>query len=452
MAPKKKNTNKHLKHEAHIIAVDMGYGHERAAYGLKHLAVEGEGIIIANNYSGIPRKDSFMWNGSRKIYETLSRAKSIPLVGNTLFGFIDKMQTIPPFYPARDLSAPTGQTKQNYASIRAGLGRDLINRLRKNPVPIITTFFLTAFMAEEYDYPGDIYCVTTDTDISRAWAPFDPRKSRIKYVAATGRCVERLKLYGVKDKNIIHTGFPLPPELVGGTDPTAVKKALRRRLQVLDPHGIFRRRYGAAIDRYLGPAKALPKDEVPTIMFSIGGAGAQRKLALDIMYSLRHEIATGRLRLILALGARPQMISWFERYAKYWHLKEAIGHTLIFFAPKSRKVYFEKFNTMLFKSDILWTKPSELSFYAGLGIPIVAAPPIGSQENYNLEWMQQVGGGIPQRNPLYAGEWLVDWIESGALARLAWHGFWEAPTHGAYRIEGAVFDEELPIEELPLVV
>jgi hypothetical protein len=40
---------------AHVISVNMGYGHERAASGLSDLAAEQ--IISANDYPGIPKKD-----------------------------------------------------------------------------------------------------------------------------------------------------------------------------------------------------------------------------------------------------------------------------------------------------------------------------------------------------------------------------------------------------------
>ncbi len=37
--------------------------------------------------------------------------------------------------------------------------------------------------------------------------------------------------------------------------------------------------------------------------------------------------------------------------------------------------YFAAFTQCMRTTDILWTKPSELSFYCGLGIPIIMAPP-----------------------------------------------------------------------------
>jgi hypothetical protein len=63
-----------------------------------------------------------------------------------------------------------------------------------------------------------------------------------------------------------------------------------------------------------------------------------------------------------------------------------------------------------------------------------------------------VNGGIPQNDPRYTDEWLFDYINSGGLARFAWNGYIEAPTHGAYRIENILTGEHVPLAELPLIV
>ena len=219
--------------------------------------------------------------------------KSIPLVGDLMFELlVDKTQEISPFYPRRDLSKPSLQLRQMYAAIKIGLGRHLIETLAKKPVPIITTFFFVAFMAEEFDYPGDIWCVTTDTDISRAWAPMDPKKSRINYIVGNGRCAERLKLYGVRGDRIFLTGFPLPPELIGGVDAPILKKTLVRRMCALDPQGIFRSHNERTLEAHLGKGVCPMKKNghVPSVMFAIGGAGAQERLAETILKSLSHPL------------------------------------------------------------------------------------------------------------------------------------------------------------------
>ena len=61
-----------IQQKALVVAVSMGYGHQRTAYPLKHISREGK-IINANDYSGIPEKDRKIWAGARNFYEFISR-------------------------------------------------------------------------------------------------------------------------------------------------------------------------------------------------------------------------------------------------------------------------------------------------------------------------------------------------------------------------------------------
>jgi hypothetical protein len=83
---------------------------------------------------------------------------------------------------------------------------------------------------------------------------------------------------------------------------------------------------------------------------------------------------------------------------------------------------------------VLWTKPSELSFYCGLGIPIIISPTIGSQEVFNRKWLLEIGAGVLQEDPGYTGQWLFDLLDSGRLAEIAWSGFLNARKYGTYNI------------------
>ena len=109
------------------------------------------------------------------------------------------------------------------------------------------------------------------------------------------------------------------------------------------------------------------------------------------------------------------------------------GINLIYALDK--KTYFERFNDSLHKTDIIWTKPSEMSFYTALGLPIIIAPPIGAHEIYNQEWLNHIGSGFVQENPEYTADWLFYWLEKGRFAEAAWKGFLEAPKFGTYKIE-----------------
>lgn len=439
--------------KAWLVAVDMGYGHERAAYGLRDLAYGGK-AIIANNYPGIPNSDRKIWRQSQAFYERISKLKAIPILGDFVFDIYDNLQEIPPFYPRRDLSHPTLQLRELYHLIRRkNFGRDLIDRLRKKNIPLVTTFFVTAFAAEVFGYPGEIYCMVCDADVSRTWAPFDPKKSAIKYFAPNGRVVERLKLYGVPEKNIFLTGFPVPKDLVDGPQATVLKVDLAKRLVNLDPQGVFRGKYDHGLRHFFGQRwhRGL-KPKPITITFSVGGAGAQHYLGAEIIESLRLRISRGEVVLNVVAGTHQHIRQAYLEKIKSLKLQKFLGRSVNVLAYNSRSEYFRVFTKLLRTTDVLWTKPSELSFYAGAGLPIIMAPPIGSQEDFNALWLKAVGAGLHQNDPKYAGEWLFDWRDSGGLARAAWSGYIEAPTHGAYRIQSVITDEKFPLEKLPLIV
>lgn len=437
---------------AYVVSVNMGYGHERAAYGLKELAYGG--VITANDYPGIPKKDKNLWVQSRRGYEAISRLKPIPLLGDIAFAIMDKIQEIPDFYPRRDLSEPTYQVKQTYYMIEhMGLCKDLIQKLSKKPLPLICTFFIPAFAAEIYDYPGDIYCVLCDADISRAWVARDPKRSRIKYFAPNGRVAERLKLYGVLPENIYLTGFPLPKEAIGDTAGNITRQDLMSRICNLDPNGVFFKRYQRVIQGELGGNTCVIKKDHPlTVMFTVGGAGAQKQLGLTILASLKRVLVRDGLRLRLVAGTKKDIAEMFHKGVRDLGLKRLLGKKIFIDYYPDRATYFKEFTKLLRKTDILWTKPSEMSFYCGMGLPIIMAPTIGSQEDFNRTWLRYIGAGFDQGDPEHTSEWLFDWINSGGVARAAWNGYMEAPQHGAYRIEGIITGTRMDVETLPMIV
>lgn len=454
--PTKKNP---VRGKAWVITVDMGYGHQRAAYPLHDIAYNG--IIAMNDYKGLPQAERALWKQSREGYEMVSRLQARSVIGKYIFEAFDKIQEIPRFYPRRDLSRPNLQLLQTYALIeRKGLGKHLFTKVltENQQIPLVATFFLAAFAAEYYGYEGDIYCQICDADVSRTWVPKDPKRSRIRYLAPNRRVVERLKLYGVKDENIFFTGFPLPKENIGGPNMTALKHDLGARLINLDPKKATLYKFGHIINYHLGK-KYIPKRATHplTLVFAVGGAGAQSDIGEAIVKSLRQRILGGELCLHLIAGSRKEVKDFFEEQIKKNTLTEEMGKGIHVLYRKTKFEYFQAFNALLRKADILWTKPSELSFYTGLGLPIIMAPSVGSQEDFNRIWLKTVGGGISQDDARYADEWLFDWIESGWLARAALNGFIEAPIMGAYAVEKLVLaahdhEAETYEEKSPLAV
>lgn len=436
-----------LEKKCWLVAVDMGYGHLRTAHPLKYLAFN-EKIISANHYPGIPLEDQRIWENSRRFYESISRFKSVPLIGDFVFSTYDKFQRIFSFYPRRDLSKPNIVLKNIFKLIERGWGRHFIEQLKFSPYsrvnqnkrfpPFLTTFFIPAFMAEFFEYPGEIFCIICDADISRVWVPLYPKKSRIKYLAPTIWVQNRLKLYGVREENIFLTGHPLPLENIGSQRMEILKEDLRNRILNLDPRKIYIERYSAVIRKYL---KKLPKksDHPLTIMFTIGGAGAQREIGFKIIKSLAQRIRFKEVKIIMAVGKRQEVKEYFEENIKKLELTQNLGKNIEIMFNRDVQGYFRDFNEVLRETDILWIKPSELSFFTALGLPIIIAPPIGSQEEFNKRWLLHLGSGIVQENPDYTEQWLFDFLNSGILAECAMQGFVEAEKMGTFKIEKIIF-------------
>jgi UDP-N-acetylglucosamine:LPS N-acetylglucosamine transferase len=414
--------------KAWIISVSMGYGHQRTADNLKNLGK----IINANDYNGIPKKDKEIWQSTQKFYEFISNFKRTPLIGNFSFSIFDAFQRILAFYPKRDLSKPNFTLKNIYRFLKRGWGKHLIEncKLQNANLPIISTFFTPAFMAEFFDYPGKIFLIVCDADIARTWAPLNPKKSKIIYFAPNQRVVERLKLYGVKEENIFLTGYPLPKELIGTEKMEALKENLKFRILNLDPKKRYFEKYKDLIKEKLGD---LPKksDHPLTLLFSIGGAGAQKEIGFKIIKGLRKKIKKGEIKIIISAGVRKKIRDYFFQKIKELKMEREIE---IIFEEKIED-YFKKFNQALNKTDILWTKPSELSFYSALGLPIIISPPIGSQEEFNKRYLLKSGFGVIQERPEYAEQWLFDWLNEGYLAEAAMEGFVEGEKLGVFKIE-----------------
>src|SRR5262249_42120346 len=120
----------------------------------------------------------------------------------------------------------------------------------------------------------------------------------------------RLEAYGVRPDLISYTGFPLPDELVGGRERTALYKNLAGRIVRLDPERAFIGHERTAIEMRLGP---LPNDtRPPLLVFAVGGAGAQVEIAESFLPGLAPSLREGRLRLALVAGVRAEVASRFR--------------------------------------------------------------------------------------------------------------------------------------------
>lgn len=422
-----------------LVAIDMGYGHLRPAHALADaLKVD---VLQADRPPIATEKDRELWSYVRRYYEGISRASQLPLVGSPFRTMLESVTDIADLYAERDQSRPSAGTRVLDRLIQKGLGSSLVEHLERTQRTLVTTFFMPAIAADRLGY-DKIFCIVTDSDINRVWAPMNAANTRIVYLVPTQRTRRRLRAYGVPEDKILVTGFPLPHELVGGTELTFLKQNLAARLVRLDPSGVFRGELKHAISQFLGPLPESVEDPTLTLTFAVGGAGAQVGLVREFLPSLRGLLAEKRLRLHLVAGVRQEVAQQLALAVKESGLGRSLGDEKdapiqILYASNFQS-YLSSFNRLLGRTDILWTKPSEMTFFGGLGLPIIFSSPVGTHEQYNRRWSRELGAGLKQRQARFAGEWIKDWLKDGTLASAAWNGFTRMPTFGLYQILEAI--------------
>jgi hypothetical protein len=415
-----------------VVAVDMGYGHLRAARPIaRALGVE---ITQVDRPPLVGPEEQKVWDRVRSAYEWTSRSSQLPFLGRPFRWALESVTDIPHLHPYRDLSAPTRGVATVERLVRTrDLGKGLVARMKMTGEPLIATFYSAAIAADAAGL-ANVWCVVTDSDINRIWAPRDTAHTGIRFLVPSPRAGRRLQSYGVPAHRIAFTGFPLPDELLGGRDLPVLRRNLAARLVRLDPTRTFRRDYREELAHFLGPLPEGEEGRPPTLTFAVGGAGAQAGMAHRFLPGMRGPIEEGKLRLVLVAGVRGAVEARFREEIDLAGLAGSLGNGLEVLRADSLEEYFERFDEAMARTDVLWTKPSELSFYAALGLPLVFAPPVGVHERYNRRWVRESGAGLVQRDPGVAWQWLSDWLEDGTLAGAAWSGFTRLPKHGLYRI------------------
>jgi len=391
-----------------VAAIDMGYGHLRPAAALAdHLGTE---VLQMDRPPLGHARDRAFWNPIRTLYEPLTRLSQMPGVGLPLRALLNTITAIPPLWPFRDLSGPSQGTRWMRKAAKIGVGRKLAEHLRETSAPLLATFYAAPILAELHGAER-LHCVVTDSEVNRVWAPPDSRSTNIIYFAPTDPARRRMESYGVPRPRIRVTGYPLPGELVGH-DRAALKRNFRARMERIGRQG-----------------------KTPLVVFAVGGAGAQVPLAKAVIAGMKKQVLDGSLRLAVVAGRRPGVASALSSALSAHGLMGHAGAELLY--DRDVFSYFRRFNELLTRADVLWSKPSELTFFAALGLPFIAAPAVGAHEACNLRWATDRGAALPQHDPAVAGDWLLQWVEDGVLASAAEAGMC-LPQMGLYEIADQV--------------
>jgi hypothetical protein len=441
--------------KAWVVSVLMGLGHLRAAYPLRDIA-EG-GIIFYGSRSATPQAEYRTWRKMRRIYYFSSRAGRFPIIGQFLLKILLLFERIRPYYPKKDQSRPNAATRYlNRLVKKKGVCAALADRVRTRSLPVINTFYATAVALDDLRaVDEENYLLICDADFNRVWVPLKPKESRLQYLAPCTQVTKRLMAYGVSPENIHLTGFPLPKENIGSeTGLEVLKEDLFNRLLRLDPGKKFFSIHARSVRHWLGrDGLSARRPSAFELTFAVGGAGAQVEIARAILKSLKPRILDGSIRLNLSAGVQKDVFVRLLGAINDENLYQSLEHGLTLIYDLDVFAYLDRFNRVLRRTDVLWTKPSELSFYCGLGIPILLAPPIGTHEELNRRWLREIHAGVDPAGPVSAcHEWLFDLRENGRLAEAAWDGFLKSRKLGTYKIErlirtGRMRDGELPLEK-----
>lgn len=390
-----------------VTAVDMGYGHLRAAHALADAL--GTEVARADRAPLASPGERRLWQAARAGYEAVSRGSQHGPLAPLLAPALERLTRIAPL--GREGGRPPGALSM---LLRRGVGAGPAEAAARAGVPLVSTYFVPPLAADHLGNghaPPASWCVVTDADLARAWVAAEPAASGVRYFAPSERAARRLVEYGVPAERVTCTGFPLPGELLGGPELPALRRNLERRLARLDPE---LRSAGT------GPVH---------LVYTVGGAGAQAEVARTILDGLRPLIEAGELQLSLVAGVREEVAERFRAWVRRAGLEGEVG-VLVEGTPGE---YFGVFNRLLAGADLLWTKPSELTFFAALGLPLLLAPPVGAHERYNREWLLEHEAAVdPDRERI--GPWLRERLADGTFARVARAGAERLPKRGLYRI------------------
>jgi hypothetical protein len=275
-----------------VAAASMGYGHLRAASSIaRRLGVP----VTRADLPPLGDDDELRrWRRSRWAYETLSRAAGDPLFGLAARPLLNRLTAIARASSGPDPLRATRPVRALDRAITDGFGRRLAAEMQRLGHGLITTFYAPALAASAHG-ADPVWCVVTDTDIHRIWVAARPDTCRVVYLAPTQRAADRLRSYGVPLERVEVTGFPLPFDLVGGSDESAARRNQERRLEVLSGRGSR-------------PAR---------LTFAVGGAGAQVSPARTLVRELIPALCERRITITLVAGTHLDLARRFRRTIRH---------------------------------------------------------------------------------------------------------------------------------------
>ncbi|MCL5267305.1 MAG: hypothetical protein M1469_04280 [Bacteroidetes bacterium] len=389
-----------------ITSALMGFGHLRAAHNVS--SVSGAPVVRVDRKPFVNVVDEFVWNGAQRIHTYASRDAESK--NRLLYDWFEGLMTI-----QEDHKPPSLAGSRFVHFLKdLGVGGRFFNSLNRDYPALLHTFYLQAMISVYRRYPGRNYLLLCDTDFHRVWVPISPNEGNIVYMVPVPKSADRLISYGVPPDRIHITGFPLPSVNTGPRD------------------------LGTLISDFEIRKRRLKRDStVPlTIMFPFSGAGAYSNVLAELVKTLLDHLRDGNLRLIVSCGDNEHALRNAENLFVNYGLDECEFAEIIF--EKNLFDSFDKFNFALKSVDMIITKPSEMVFYAALGIPMVFLPPIGDHEARNREYLIDNKCAVDMATIRDFPGWLNESRKTGQLLELAEMGFQNLPKTGSFEIDQLV--------------
>jgi hypothetical protein len=414
-----------------IVAIEMGYGHLRAANTIAESL--GTHVVRMDLPPVASPGEAALWRGMRKFYNGLSQVCDWPMGGAAASVILEKITKITPLRTDTRGEPPTVLARLADSLTRCTFGRGL--RAMAAGKQLIATYPAIA-MAARHASGTRVFCLATDTDLNRAWAPANAANAAIDYFAPVKRVAERLRSFGVPEKRIHLTGFPLPEKLIEQT-----KTSLARRMYRLDPTHNFREQASSEISEiaeFTRDRQQPSRMEPISLTVALGGAGSQVRQVSQILRSVRDRILAGKLRLTLVAGTRADAAQTLRKMIQQSGLSSDDPSTVTVLFAADANDYFRLFEACLENTDLLWTKPGELVFYAALGLPLLLAPPLGDQEHSNRHWLLSNDAAVDAGSPASLDQRLEALLGTGELCRIAWNAYSRLDRNGTRRIREAL--------------
>ncbi|MGC8653083.1 MAG: DUF6938 domain-containing protein [Candidatus Kryptoniota bacterium] len=378
----------------------MGYGHLRAAHNLSMLS--GAPVIKADLFPYAAMIDLVLWRFAQ--YAQNISTHNAESNWRVLFSLFEKALEIPDNSSPKSLAGP----KLLKGLSEFGLGKRLTTLISIEEA-VVHTFYLPALESVYHRIKARNYLVMCDVDFHPVWVPISPFASSLTYFVPTKKSADRLISYGVPSGNIFITGFPLPAWNV--RESIEHFSARKKRLSPNSGYSL-------------------------TIMYPFSGAGAYQKYFSEFVKAISDELKAGEFRLIVSAGSNQGAFSEARRVIHRNGLDNCSSVHLLYNCDLFSA--FSEFNAILPEVDLLITKPSELIFYSGLGIPLLMLSPIGAHEAKNRVYVLENKCGFDMVHLDKFVRCVREFKQSGMLLELAENGYERIPKNGSESINDYV--------------